>query len=78
METAQKEILDTLLANYKAAVEQWIAAIRLEENFATPDHSMKEWEGWDQAAFAEEDACDRARTARLAYLDALRKELYNF
>ena len=53
MENAE---LDKLRFNYKAAVERWIAAIRSEENLATPDHSMVAVEDWDQADFAEEDA----------------------
>ena len=48
--------LDQLRFNYKAAVERWIAAIRAEENLATPDHSMIAVEDWDQANFTEEDA----------------------
>jgi len=81
METEEKQTtqeLDALLASYKTAVEEWIAAIRAEENFATPDHSMKEWEVWDQAGFKEEDARDKAKDARKAYVDALREKLYNF
>ena len=81
METQEKETqqeLDSLLAAYKTAVEEWKAAIREEEDFATPDHSMKEWEAWDQAEFKEEDAREKAKEARKAYADALREKLYNF
>jgi hypothetical protein len=77
-ETQVKEELDGLLAIYKAAVDEWRAAIRAEEDFATPDHSMKEWETWDQAGFREEEARDKAKEARQAYVDALREKLYNF
>jgi hypothetical protein len=76
--TQVKAELDALLAAYKAAVDQWRAAIRAEEDFATPDHSMKEWEAWDQAGFAEEEARDKAKSARAAYADGLREKLYNF
>jgi hypothetical protein len=81
METEEKQItqeLDTLLVVYKAAVEQWVATIREEENFANPDHSMKEWEAWDQAGFKEAEARNKAKAARKAYADALREKLYNF
>jgi hypothetical protein len=81
VETQEKETqqeLDSLLAAYKTAVEEWKAAIREEEDFATPDHSMKEWEAWDQAGFKEEEARDKAKAARLAYVDGLREKLYNF
>jgi hypothetical protein len=70
--------LDKLRFNYKAAVERWIAAIRFEENLATPDHSMVAMEHWDQANFAEEDARNIAKVARTEYQDALRQVLYNF
>lgn len=70
--------LDRLLETYKAAVEEWIAAIRAEENFATSEHSMKEWEVWDQAGFREEAAREHAKAARASYADALREKLYNF
>jgi hypothetical protein len=78
MEMETQTDLDALLADYKAAVEEWIAAIRAEEEFATPDHSMKEWELWDQAGLREEEVAGKATTARLAYVDALRAKLYNF
>jgi hypothetical protein len=45
--------LDNLLAAYKAAVAEWIAAIQEEERLALPDHSMKDWEIWDRAVLAE-------------------------
>jgi hypothetical protein len=75
MENAE---LDKLRFKYKAAVERWIAAIREEENLATPDHSMVASEKWDQANFAEQDARDIAKAARQEYADALREVLYNF
>jgi hypothetical protein len=83
METQEKEAqvkeeLDSLLTAYKAAVDEWRAAIKVEEDFATPDHSMKEWETWDQADFREEAARGKAKAARRAYVDALREKLYNF
>jgi hypothetical protein len=78
VETQEKQDLDSLLVHYKTAVDQWITAIRTEEDFATPDHSMKEWEVWDQAGFREEEAREKAKTARTVYVDALREKLYNF
>jgi len=70
--------LDKLRFSYKAAVERWIAAIRAEEDLATPDHSMIAVEKWDLANFAEEDARNIAKAARQEYQDALRQVLYNF
>jgi hypothetical protein len=70
--------LDSLLAAYKTAVEEWVAAIRTDEQLALPDHSMKDWETWDRAVLVEEEAGEKAQKARRAYEDALRKVLLNF
>lgn len=81
METAatqKKDTLDSRLAAYKAAMDEWKASIQAEEDFATPDHSMKEWEAWDQAGFREAELRDKAKAARVLYVDALRAKLYNF
>jgi hypothetical protein len=75
MENAE---LDKLRFNYKAAVERWIAAIRLEEDLATPDHSMVAVDDWEKANFGEEDARNIAKAARQEYQDALRQILFNF
>ena len=75
MENAE---LDKFRFNYKAAVERWIAAIRFEENLATPDHSMGAVEDWEHANFAEEEARSVAKAARQQYVDALREVLFNF
>jgi hypothetical protein len=75
MENAE---LDKLRFNYKAAVERWVAAIRFEENLATPDHSMIAAEDWDRAGFSEEEARNIAKAAKQEYADALRQVLYNF
>ena len=63
---------------YKTAVEEWIAAIREEEDLATPDHSMIAVETWEKANFKEEDTRLKAKEARKKYEDALREVLYNF
>ncbi len=70
--------LDALRVAYRAAVDQWVAAIREEETLATPDHSMVAVEVWEQARFKEEDARAKANQARETYRDALRRVLYNF
>lgn len=68
--------LDQLRSEYKAAVDEWVAAIRSEEALATPDHSMTAMEKWDDAHFNEQDAQERATKAREAYKDALRAVNY--
>jgi hypothetical protein len=70
--------LDNLLAAYKAAAQEWIAAIQQEERLALPDHSMRDWEVWDRAVLTEEEAGEKAKDARREYEDALRKQLLNF
>ena len=61
---------------YKAAVDQWVDAIRAEEALATPDHSMIAMELWDDAHFKEQDAQNKATEAREAYKDELRRLNY--
>jgi hypothetical protein len=68
--------LDQLRLAYKAAVDEWVSAIRAEEALATPDHSMVAMEKWDDAHFREQDAQAKAKKARDAYKDALRAVNY--
>ena len=69
---------DSLLAEYKDAIDQWVAAIRTEESLANDDHSMVEMEKWDTAGFAVHDAEAAAKKARDRYKNALRKKNYGF
>jgi hypothetical protein len=55
--------LDALRLAYKKAVDEWVAAIRDEENLASPDHSMVAMEKWDAAHFREQDAQSQASDA---------------
>jgi hypothetical protein len=64
--------LDQLRLAYKVATDEWVAAIRAEEDLATPDHSMLAWEKWDAAHFQEEDAHTKYSKALEAYKDSLR------
>ena len=70
------EDLDQLRVSYKAAVDEWIDAIRAEEALATPDHSMVAMEHWDAAHFKEHDAHAKVTEARDAYKDGLRAVNY--
>jgi hypothetical protein len=70
--------LDSLQKTYKAAVEEWMAAIREEEALATPDYSLPAWERWDQAGFKEQEAQEKAKVAKEAYKDGLRQRDYGF
>jgi predicted RNase H-like HicB family nuclease len=65
--------LDDLRQRYKDAVEQWVSIIRDEEALATPDHSISALDVWESAGFREEEARSRAKEAKAAYEDALRR-----
>jgi hypothetical protein len=69
---------DELLAEYRTAVDTWVAAIKAEEALANEDHSMVEMEKWDDAALAAGDAEATAKKAREHYKNALRKKNYGF
>lgn len=68
--------LHQLRLAYKEAVDEWVSAIRAEEELATPDHSMTAMEHWDAARFKEQDAQEKAAKAREAYKDGLRAANY--
>ena len=70
--------LDALRLAYKQATDEWVLAIRSEQNLATSDHSVVAWEHWDTAGFAEEDARTKAKLARDAYKDGLREANLGF
>jgi flagellar biosynthesis/type III secretory pathway protein FliH len=70
--------LDRLQQTYKAAVDEWVAAIREEEALASSDYSLPAWERWDQAGFKEQDAQDKAKSAKEAYKEGLRQRDYGF
>jgi hypothetical protein len=47
-------VLDQLRGAYKAAVEEWIAAIKQEEALASVDHSVAEVDQWELAHLRED------------------------
>ena len=70
--------LDRLRDAYKLAVEQWVAAIRAEEDLATPDHTVHAVDLWEHAGFTEEEARNAAKQARRNYEEALRAVNFHF
>jgi hypothetical protein len=70
--------LDQMQAKYKAAVEEWVAAIRDEEALALVNHSVAEIDKWESAADREEEARGKVKAAKKAYEDALREKFFNF
>jgi dynactin complex subunit len=70
--------LDELQASYKAAVEQWISAIRKEEALASVDHSLAELDAWEQAHLDEDEIRSSVKEAKETYEDALREKFFGF
>ena len=70
--------LDDLQGAYKAAVEQWIAAIKREEDLASVDHDVAKIDLWEQASFDEDAIRTRVKEAKKRYEDALRKQIFGF
>jgi len=70
--------LDQMQAAYKAAVEEWIAAIREEEALASVNHTVAEVDKWEGAHFREEEIRDKALAAKAEYEAALRQKFYHF
>ena len=74
----ERSELDRLQQVYKDGVEKWVAAVREEEALATPDHSIRAWDRWDQAGFKAHQAQEDAIVAKRAYKDGLRRLDYDF
>jgi len=68
--------LDQLQSAYKAAVEEWIAAIRQEEALASVNHSVAEVDQWGRAHFHEEELRNKAKAAKKEYEAALRFKFF--
>ena len=70
--------LDRMQAAYKAAVEEWIKAIREEEALASVNHSVAEVDQWEGAHFREDDLRNTVKAAKKQYEDALREKYFDF
>jgi hypothetical protein len=70
--------LDRLQGEYRAAVDAWRETIGHEEALATGVHEAAELDRWEEAHFAEEAARTRAKSAKAAYQDALRRAIFHF
>ena len=75
IETAE---LDQMQKLYKAAVEDWIAAIRQEEALASVNHDVADVDKWEAAHSREEDLRNNVLAAKKRYKDALREEFFGF
>ncbi len=70
--------LDQMQSNYKAAVDEWVSAIRQEEALASVNHTVAQVDQWELADDREEEARNKAKAAKTAYESALRQEFYHF
>jgi hypothetical protein len=70
--------LDQLQGAYKAAVEEWIAAIKQEEALASVNHTVAEVDEWENAHFREDEIRGKVKAAKKQYEDALRKQFFRF
>jgi hypothetical protein len=71
-------VLDQSRSAYKAAVEEWIAAIKQEEALASVDHSVADLDQWEQAHFREDEIRSKVKAAKKQYENALRERFYGF
>lgn len=70
--------LDQLQNAYKAAVEEWVSAIKEEEALASLHHSIAEVDKWEAAHFKEDEVRNKVLAAKKSYEDALRRQFFNF
>jgi len=70
--------LDRMQTAYKAAVDEWRAAIREEEALASVNHSVAEVDKWEGAHFREEELRNKAKAAKKEYDAALRLKFFSF
>jgi hypothetical protein len=75
---AEEVDLDLKQREHKAAVEEWITAIKEEEALASVDHSIAEVDQWEAAGFREEELRKKAKAAKREYEDALRLKFFSF
>jgi len=70
--------LDQLQADYKVAVDEWVAAIRAEEALASGNHNIAELDKWEQAHFREHKLHKEVDYRKRLYENALRREFFGF
>jgi hypothetical protein len=70
--------LNLMQSAYKAAVEEWISAIKEEEALASVNHSVGQIDQWEAAHFKEDALRNKVKAAKREYEDALRRKFFNF
>ena len=77
-ETTDTAELDEMQNSYKAAIEEWIGAIRDEEALASVNHDLAEVDRWEAAYFRQDEIRSKVLAAKARYEDALRKKFFGF
>jgi len=70
--------LDALQTAYKAAVDEWVDAIRAEEALASGNHSVAEIDQWENAHYREDKLRSAVKAAKKQYENALRRKFFDF
>ena len=70
--------LDRLQAAYKAAVHEWVKAIREEEALASGNHNVSELDQWEAAHFRQHKLHWEVVYRKRLNEDALRREFFGF
>ena len=78
IDASVEDKLNALQADYRQAVDAWVAAIREEEALAAVHHSVAELDKWEAAHFREHKAHKEADYRKRLYEDAIRRDLYGF
>lgn len=69
--------LDRMQGAYRAAVDEWVEAIRQEEALASVNHTIAEVDQWEAAHFREDDLRSKVKAAKRDYEDALRRKFFD-
>jgi nicotinamide mononucleotide adenylyltransferase len=70
--------LDEMQRNFRAAVDEWVAAIRHEEALASVNHTVAQIDQWEDAARQQQAAGEKVAAAKEQYESALREKFFNF
>jgi hypothetical protein len=70
--------LGELQAAYKAAVEDWVVAIREEEALASGPHSIAELDRWEEAYSVADKKHREVIYRKRLYEEGLRREFFGF
>lgn len=59
-------------------MDEWVAALKAEEELALVDPTVAQVDEWEGAHFKEDEARNKAKRAKKSYEDAIRQRLFKF